>query len=103
MQFNVQDKASVEAWKQRAEELNERANKLVNESADVLAEFKETAEGQVFDQVVEYSGDVIEGVNKVLDGMNEILTVVNKVVESILAKMQELVSEVGNTKGRTLG
>lgn len=103
VQFNVQDKASVEAWKERAEKLNEKANKLVNEAADILAEFKETAEGQVFDQVVEYSGDVIEGVNKVLEGMNQILNVVNNIITSIMAKMQELVNDVGNTKNKTMG
>ncbi len=103
MQFNVQDRASVDAWKKRAQELNEKANKLVREAAEVLEEFKQTAEGQIFDKVVEYSSNVIAGVNKVLDGMNQILSTVNDLISSILAKIGEIVTDVGNTQSNVIG
>jgi len=101
--FDVQDKAAVQAWKDQAERLNERAAKVVNEAAEVLKEFQQTAEGNVFEKVCEYGEGVITGMTKVLEGMNEILSAVNKLMETILAKIQELVGGVQDKSARVLG
>lgn len=103
MQFNVQDKASVDAWIKRANELNEKADGLIKESGRALEEFGQTAEGQIFDQVVEYSGDVIQGMGSVLKGMNQILETVNKVASDIMNKIGDLVEGVRGTRGNVVG
>lgn len=103
MEFNIQDKASVQAWMDRAEKLNERAAQVVRGAGQVLEEFKLTAEGQIFDQVVNYSSSVIEGANKILEGMNEILEVVNNLVQTVIAKIAELASGVETTQRNVIG
>ena len=100
---NVQDQASVEAWKQRAADLNERAAIIVKEAGLALEEFKSSAEGQIFDQVVVYSSGVIAGTATVLQGMNQILETVNKLVASVKQTIGELVSDVKSVASKVLG
>lgn len=101
--FDVQDRQAVEAWKADAEKLNERAAKTVNEAAEILKEFRQTAEGNVFEQVCEFGEGVITGMTQVLAGMNEILSAVNKLIENILSVLGELVSGVSGTSNKVLG
>lgn len=101
--LNIQDEASVREWMSRAEALNERAAQTVNEAAQALEEFKETAEGNVFEQVCEYGGNVISGMTKVLEGMNEILTAVNSIMEKAKTVLKDLVDGVGNVVSSVLG
>lgn len=101
--MNVQDTASVEAWKEKANDLNQRASITVREAGQALNEFKETAEGNVFEEVCRYSDGMISGMVKVLDGMNEILTVVNSIMEKILNLGRELANGVVDAVGSILG
>jgi len=101
--LNVQDQASVNQWKQRAETLNQQAVKLVKEAGEALKEFKNSAEGQIFDEVVTYSSGVIDGMGKVLEGMNKILETVNKLVDSAKQKIGELVGDVKSVASKVLG
>lgn len=103
MGFNIQDKASVEAWKDRAQTLNEKAAQVVREAAEVLEAFRDTAEGQIFEQVVTYSNDVIQGMKKVFEGMNQVLEVVNSLMESAMRVIQELVTGVKTTGNKVVG
>ena len=50
-ELNVQDSGSVQAWKERAQALNENAERTIREASQVLTEFKDTAEGNIFEQV----------------------------------------------------
>ena len=64
-----------------------------------LEEFKDTAEGNVFEQVCMYSNQVISGMTQVMQGMNEILSVVDKMVNMILKlKNAEITSQVVKSK-----
>ena len=101
--LNVQDTASVEAWKARAQELNERAQRAVNEAAQALNEFKDTAEGNVFEQVCSYSNDIIGGMTNIIKGMNEILTAVNSLMDLIRSKSQELLEGVAGVVSKVFG
>lgn len=103
MEFNIQERASVEAWKNRAQELNEKAAQIVREAAQVLEAFRDTAEGQIFEQVVTYSNSVIEGVKDILKGMNQVLEAVNSLMESAMRVIQELVSGVKDTGTKVIG
>jgi len=98
--FNVQDESSVRAWKARAEALNQKAQQLINESMNALNEFKVTAEGQIFEKVVEYSNKVIVGMTKVLEGMNMILDVVSNIVNEVKNKIADIVEDVGGVMKR---
>lgn len=101
--LNVQDTASVEAWKEKANDLNQRAARAVQEAGQALNEFKDTAEGNVFEEVCKYSDSVISGMTKVLEGMNEILTAVNSIMDKIRQTMQDLVGGVGDLVGSVFG
>lgn len=101
--FDVQDTSSVNAWKEAVERLNERAAKVVNEAAQLLQEFSQTAEGNIFEEVCKYSDGVISGMIKVLEGMNEILTAVNKLMTDIKGAIKDLVGGVGSTVSKVLG
>jgi len=101
--IDIQDESSVREWQQRAQALNERAAQTVREAADALNEFKNTAEGNVFEEVCKYSDGVISGMTKVLDGMNELLTVVNKVMETVKSTITDLVGGVGSVISSVLG
>lgn len=103
MQFNVQGKTDVDRWIERAEDLNKRAETLIQESGKVLQVFGQTAEGQVFDQVVEYSDAVIDGMGKVLGGMNQILDTVAKVALEITNKIDDLGNGVKNICRNVVG
>lgn len=101
--LNVQNKASVEGWKTRAQDLNNRAKTAVDEAAQALKEFRATAEGGVIDEIVTYGDGVITGMTQVLSGMNEILTAVNNLVSKFTQVIGELIEGVGSTKRKTLG
>lgn len=101
--LNVQDQASVNAWKERAQKLNENAERTIREAAQALEEFKDTAEGNVFEQVCSYSGQVISGMTQVMQGMNEILSAVDKMINMIMQKGKELVDGVIDVVGKVFG
>lgn len=101
--LNVQDQASVNDWKARAQKLNEQAERTIREAAQALEEFKDTAEGNVFEQVCTYSNQVISGMTQVMQGMNEILSAVDKMVNMILEKGKELVDGVIDVVGKVFG
>lgn len=101
--FDVRDEASVNAWKEKAQQLNDKAKLLIQESTDALNEFRQTAEGQVFEKVVEYSSQVISGMVSVMRGMNEILDAVNKLVSDVKRMIQGAISEIADTTRKVLG
>ena len=100
---NVQDSASVESWKSDVQRLNERTEQVVREAAQALEEFRSTAEGNVFEKVCDYSGQVISGTTKVLQGMTEILNAVNDFVNMVKNKGAELVQGVAGVVGKVFG
>lgn len=101
--LNVQDQASVNDWKARAQKLNEQAERTIREAAQALEEFKDTAEGNVFEQVCTYSNQVIDGMTQVMQGMNEILVAVDKMINMVLEKGKELVDGVIDVVGKVFG
>ncbi len=103
IKFDIQGRQSAEAWKKRAQELNDKAAQIIREATEILNEFRETAEGQIFDQVVGYSNSVIQAVNNVLKGMNQLLEVVNDLIQSAMGVIDELVSGVKSTETKVIG
>lgn len=101
--LNIQEQASVKAWQEQVKQLNEKAARVVKEAQEALAEFRNSAVGQIFDKVVEYSAAVITGVTKILEGMNRILETINKLMTDVMNKIKELVSGTANKQTQTVG
>lgn len=101
--LDVQDSASVQAWKDRAQALNERTEQVIKEASQVLDEFKDTAEGNVFEQVCQYSGQVISGLTEVMRGINSILTAVDSMMNLIKQKSAELIEGVAGVVSKVFG
>ena len=76
--LDVQDSASVESWKSEVQKLNEETEQAVKEAGQALADFKNTAEGNVFEEVCNLSNDIISGTVEVMRGMTELLNAVTK-------------------------
>ena len=76
---------------------------VVKEAQDALAEFKNSAVGQIFDKVVEYSSAVITGMTEILKGMNRILETVNKLMNDVMNKIKELVTGTSTKQAQTVG
>lgn len=101
--FDVKDRASVENWRKQAQTLNERAAKAVDEAAQILKEFKQTAEGQVFDEVCSYGDGIITGMTQIVSGMNDILEAVNNLMTNIIDAISNMVGGVSDKRNSTLG
>lgn len=101
--LNIQDTASVEEWKSRAEQLNRDADAAVKDAAQALTEFKTMAEGNIFEEVCTYGDGIITGMTDILKGMDEILSAVNKIMEDVKAKIAELAGGVRDTKSTLIG
>ena len=93
-QLDVQDSASVEAWKAEVQRLNERTAQAVKEAGQALEEFKNTAEGTVFDEVCKLSSEIITGTTEVMKGMTELLNAVTKFTNLLKQKAGELAQGV---------
>lgn len=92
--LDVQDSASVESWKSEVQRLNERTERTVKEAGQALEEFRNTAEGNVFDEVCKLSGQIITSTTEVMKGMTELLNAVTKFVDLIKSKGMELAQGV---------
>lgn len=101
--LDVQDSASVDSWKAEVQALNERTEQTVKEAAQALAEFKDTAEGNVFESICDLSGQIISGTNEVLKGMTELLNAVTKLVDTVKNVGKELVQGVVGAVGKLFG
>lgn len=101
--LDVKDTASVQAWKDRAQALNDRTEKTIREASQVLDEFKDTAEGNVFEQVCQYSGQVISGLTDVMKGVNQILSAVDSMMNLIKQKSSELLEGVAGVVSKVFG
>lgn len=101
--LDVKDTASVETWKKEVQALNERTEQTVREAGQALEEFRSTAEGNVFERVCDYSGQVISGTTKVLQGMTEILNAVNEFMNMLKSKGAELVQGVAGVVSKVFG
>lgn len=93
-QLDVKDSASVESWKADVQKLNEQTERTVKEAAQALAEFRNTAEGNVFEEVCNLSENVISSTVEVMKGMTELLNAVTKLVDTIKNVGKELASGV---------
>ena len=93
-ELNVQDSGSVQAWKERAQALNENAERTIREASQVLTEFKDTAEGNIFFFLCSSGEQMISGMTQVMKGMAEILSAVDNLMNMIKQKSQDLVSGV---------
>lgn len=102
-ELNVQDTASVQAWKERAQQLNEKAEQTIREASQVLVEFKDTAEGNVFEQVCSCGDQMISGMTQVMKGMAEILSAVDNLMNMIKQKSQELIDGVAGVVRNVFG
>lgn len=98
--LDVQDSASVDSWKRDVQALNERTEKTVRDAAQALAEFKQTAEGNVFDEICTLSDQIISGTTEVMKGMTELLNAVTKLVDTVKNLGKELVSGVAGVVGK---
>lgn len=101
--LNVQDSASVESWKREVQALNERTERVVKEAGQALEEFKNTAEGNVFEQVCSYSAQIISGTIEVAKGMFKILEAVDNIVNLIKSKTSELIQGVAGVVSKVFG
>jgi len=94
--LDVKDSASVESWKAAVESLNEKTEQTVKDAARALEEFKTTAEGNVFEEICNLSGQIITGTTEVMKGMTELLNAVTKLVDTVKNLGKDLVSGVAN-------
>lgn len=98
--LDVQDSASVESWKTEVQNLNEKTAQVVKEAAQALEEFKQTAEGNVFEDICELGGQIITGTTEVMKGMTELLNAVTKLVDTVKNVGKELVQGVAGVVGK---
>lgn len=92
--LDVQDSVSVESWKTEVQQLNERTEKAVKEAGEALSEFKQTAEGSVFDEVCNFSSQIITSTTEVMKGMTELLNAITKFVNLVKSTSQDLLEGV---------
>jgi len=92
--LDVQDNASVESWKAGVQKLNEETERVVKEAGQALEEFRQTAEGNVFEEVCKLSGEIISGTTEVMKGMTELLNAVTKFVDLVKSKGRDLAQGV---------
>lgn len=102
-ELNVQDSTSVQNWKEAAGRLNERAEQAIREASQALVEFKDTAEGNVFEQVCSCGDQMITGMTDVMKGMAKILEAVDNLINMVKQKSQELIEGVGNVVRNIFG
>ena len=101
--LNIQTEASVNAWKARAQELNERAKKTVDEAMELLKDMPDIATGNFFNQVVELGNQVCTGMIQVMNGMQELFSAVTKIVDMAKAAIGGLVDLAGNVIKSVMG
>ena len=100
--LSVQDEQTVKAWKAKVERLNTLVERAIQEAQAALAEFRETAVGNVFNKVVEYSGEVIKGMVQILAGMNKILETVNNLITAVKQKLNDLLTNTADKLRQTV-
>lgn len=98
--LNIQTEAEANAWKARANDLNERAKKAVDEAMALLKEMPNIATGKFFNEVLEIANDVCTGMQKILEGMKTLCDVVNRIVQKAKQVIGELLDSALGTKNR---
>lgn len=101
--IDVQDSASVESWKSEVQALNEKTAQVVKEAAQALEEFKQTAEGNVFENICDLGAQIISGTTEVMKGMTELLNAVTKLVDTVKNLGKDLVQGVVGAVGKIFG
>lgn len=97
---DIKEKASVDRWLAKAEALNQRAETIIKEATNVLADLKDVAEGLFFNKVVSYANQVLEGLTEIMQGVRKLCDVVNNVVEWGVQKVGELLQNAADTVGK---
>ncbi len=92
--INIKDEASVESWKSRAFDLNERAKTVIDHATQVLKDLSDMATGNYFNKVIEYADEVVIGVTRIMEGMGQILNVVNDIMSKAKRMIEDLASGV---------
>lgn len=92
--INIKDEASVESWKSRAFDLNERAKTVIDHATQVLKDLSDMATGNFFNKVIEYADEVVIGVTRIMEGMGQILNVVNDIMSKAKRMIEDLASGV---------
>ena len=100
--LNIQTEASVNAWKQRAQELNNQAKQAVDEAMELLKEMPNVATGTFFNQVLEIGNNICSGMIQVMQGMQQLFEAVSKIVEIAKQAISGLVDGVAAV-GKLIG
>ena len=79
--LNIQTEAEVNAWKARAQELNQQAKQAIDEAMELLKEMPNIATGKFFNEVLSLANNVCTGMQKILEGMQELFNVVSSIVD----------------------
>ena len=92
--LNIQTEAEVNAWKARAQALNEQAKKAVDDAMELLKTMPDIATGTFFNQLLEIGNNICSGMIKIMEGMQQLFDAVNKIVDIAKQAISGLVDGV---------
>lgn len=79
--MNIQTEAEVNAWKARAQALNQQAKAAVDGAMELLKEMPNVATGNFFNQVLEIGNNICSGMIKIMEGMQQLFDAITKIVD----------------------
>lgn len=96
--IQMEGRAAANAWKARAQELNERTERLLNEVSTTLESVREYSEGSLVDEIVALGASLATATNKLLSAMNGLFDVVNNLLNLLESFISGSTSDVQKTK-----
>lgn len=99
--LNIQDTASVNAWKEKVERLNERTEIAVQNAGKSLEDFTSVAEGNVIEELKNLGGQLITATATVAKGMLNLVAAVMDMSNLVKTKGSDLARDTATYIGQT--
>ena len=77
MQIRMEGRDAAMNWKSRAEELNQRTERLLTDVSNLLKSVRDFSEGTLVDEIYDVGTTLVTTTTKLMEGMNKIYDVVN--------------------------
>ena len=101
--LDIKNEAEANAWRQRANTLNEQAKQAVDEAMELLKTMPDVATGNFFNEVVSLGNQICEGMVQIMDGMQKLCDVISSVVEAVKNKVGDLLGDAVNVARSIMG
>lgn len=100
--LDFKGRAAANAWKAKAEDLNQRADTVMKGVTEVIEHINTESRGQMVDELVTTGSQMVESAGKMVSAFAQLVTAVDTIIDILSNAAQAAVDFVTGNRGKMI-